>query len=280
MAAPRARPAAASMRLMMAEMSTGPSLPRMASATMCNRRHRPQTRRSPSGSSPCAGPAHGRGAAQEVAAALIGAISALHRVADQLQALQLLCGRDGVHVHPRRRRRSAHRPEPVQFLDQSVLALDRFVPALAGSRIDGQRLLQVLEHAHVVHHHARRCPARGGWRARWSASAWFFIGFVQVHRAAGGTSKPVIHIAHTNTSRSGSFGFLNFVSRSSSRMRFAVRQDVQAFWPSARQSRSPLAHHHRAVQRLHPRQAFRHRGACLGGVAATRCACSASSAAH
>jgi hypothetical protein len=49
-----------------------------------------------------------------------------------------------------------------------------------------------------------------------------------------GTSKPVIHIAQTKTIRSGSSGFLNFVSKSSFTIRLrCVAMSSPFFWNSS-----------------------------------------------
>ena len=75
-----------------------------------------------------------------------------------------------------------------------------------------------------------RSPSRRrpGWRGRSSASA---CGSASACRDRSveqvGTSKPVIHIAQTNTSRSGSSGSLNFSSRSSLSIRLRCGTDVE-----------------------------------------------------
>ena len=67
-----------------------------------------------------------------------------------------------------------------------------------------------------------------------------------------GTSKPVIHIAQTNTSRSGSSGSLNLLSRSSFCIRFAVGQDVEALLLQVVDLVLRLADDHRHVDGAHP----------------------------
>ena len=121
-----------------------------------------------------------------------------------------------------------------QRRDQLRLVLDRHSPPAApppGRRaVDRQRLLQVAEDADVVHDQAvvlaRRRP---GWPGRWSASG---CGSASACRGRSssrlGTSKPVIHMAQTKTSRNGSSGSLNLVVQVLLHHPLAVRGDVEA----------------------------------------------------
>ena len=100
-----------------------------------------------------------------------------------------------------------------QRLDELVLALDR-VGHHAGTRlgVDRQRLFQVAEHADVIDDEARLLARRDAVRARDRLHQRVVLHrLVEVDVEQVGTSKPVIHMAQTKTSRSGSSGVLELL---------------------------------------------------------------------